>query len=251
MTLARHDRLGPTRAAVLHLLREAAGDVGGLSAADVAHALDLHANTTRFHLDALTARGLVLREPEQRTQPGRPRLLYRARDGYRVDRYQDLAGAMVRHFAGDAADRSALAREAGVAWGVEVRGERERQVPHETSLCRLVGCLAELGYAPEVEDGEELLVVLRPCPYEDLAAEDPGVVCQLHLGLIRGVLGEGDGLAVTSLLPWVTPTRCEVHLEQVGPAAVARNGDAEAGDAGTGDAAHAAGAAGAAGAGHG
>jgi predicted ArsR family transcriptional regulator len=114
-----------------------------------------------------------------------------------------------------------------------------------------VGCLAELGYAPEVEDGEELLVVLRPCPYEDLAAEDPGVVCQLHLGLIRGVLGEGDGLAVTSLLPWVTPTRCEVHLEQVGPAAVARNGDAEAGDAGTGDAAHAAGAAGAAGAGHG
>jgi predicted ArsR family transcriptional regulator len=219
MTLARHDRLGPTRAAVLHLLREADGDAAGVSAAEVARALGLHANTTRFHLDALAAAGLVLRELEQRTQPGRPRVLYRARDSHRGNPYHDLAGAMVRHFAGNAVDRPALAREAGVAWGVELRADRERLAPAESSLCRLVGCLADLGYAPELEEGQELLVVLRPCPYADLAAEDPAVVCELHLGLMRGVLGEDQGLAVASLLPWVTPTRCEVHLEQVMPGA--------------------------------
>jgi predicted ArsR family transcriptional regulator len=216
MKLARHDRLGPTRAAVLHLLREGAGDGVGISAGELARTLGLHANTTRFHLDALAERGLVLREPEQRTQPGRPRVLYRVRDGHAADRYQDLAGVMVRHFAGSVEDRAALARDAGAAWGGELRADLERADPGQPPLNRLLGCLADLGYAPEVEEGSELLVVLRPCPYSDLAAEDPGVVCQLHLGLIRGVLGEDGGLRAASLEPWVTPTRCELRLEEVG-----------------------------------
>jgi predicted ArsR family transcriptional regulator len=176
----------------------------------VATALGLHANTTRFHLDALAAQGLVLRETEQRTAPGRPRVLYRARDGHRPDRYQDLAAAMVRHFAGPMDGRSALARQAGAAWGEELRGEFVRADPAQPALQRVLACMAGLGYAPELEGDD--LVVLRPCPFAEVAGEDPDVVCQLHLGLIRGLLGTDQPLRVREIRPWVTEDRCEVDL---------------------------------------
>ncbi len=208
MGRARERRLGPTRADVLHHLRDH-GE--GTSAAAVAAALGLHANTTRFHLDALTAQGLVAREPEQRTMPGRPRVLYRALDGHRDHRYQDLAGAMVRHFAGPMEDRADLARQAGEAWGAELRRESLRNEPQQDPVQRLVGCMAGLGYSPQLQDGGALLV-LRPCPFAEVAGADPDVVCQLHLGLIRGVLGDDQPLRVGALRPWVTETRCEADL---------------------------------------
>lgn len=207
--MSREYRLGPTRAGVLHHLRDL-GD--GASAAAVAAALGLHPNTSRFHLDALVAQGLVVRETEQRTLPGRPRVLYRAVDGHRLNRYQELAGAMVRHFAGPMEDRAALAREAGRAWGEGLRAEFVRaNLPH-SPLHRLMACMADLGYAPEIEGAQPDKLVLRPCPFEDLAGDDPEVVCQLHLGLMGGVLGDDQPLRVRSLRPWVTQTRCEADL---------------------------------------
>ncbi len=231
MSRAAQGRLGPTRAEVLHHLRES-GD--GESAAAVAEALGLHANTTRFHLDALTAQGLVLRETEQRSTPGRPRVLYRARDGHRPDRYQDLAAAMVRHFAGPMDGRATLARQAGRAWGDELRAEAVRADPTQTAIGRVMACMAGLGYDPEMEG--DSMVVLRPCPFAEVAGEDPEVVCQLHLGLIRGLLGTDQPLRVREIRPWVSETRCEVDLYLDGTL----RGDTVPGDIVSGeDAAHA------------
>lgn len=206
MSQGRQRRLGPTRAEVLHHLRAARRSV---SAAEVAADLGVHPNTSRFHLEALTTGGLVIREAEQRRTPGRPKVLYRASRGPTPDRYQDLAEALVRHFAGPLRERAELAREAGRAWGEELRAAAP---PEDSPLQRLLGGMADLGYQPGVEAGDPPLVVLRPCPYHALAGEDPSVVCQLHLGLVRGLLGPDQPLEVTGIRPWVTADRCEVAL---------------------------------------
>ncbi len=111
---------GPSRAEVLEHLRStgAAEPVAAIAAA-----VGLHENTTRFHLDALIEAGLVHREAESRQRPGRPRVLYRADPPPSQTHYQDLAAAMVRHFAGPMEDRGSRAEEAGVAWGAELLAE--------------------------------------------------------------------------------------------------------------------------------
>src|SRR6516225_6586034 len=59
--------LGRSRARVLELLREAAAPLG---VQEVAEHCGLHPNTARFHLDALVAAGLVIRDRGSRPNPG-------------------------------------------------------------------------------------------------------------------------------------------------------------------------------------
>jgi predicted ArsR family transcriptional regulator len=200
-------RLGPTRAEVLHHLRTADGPV---PVSEVSEALGLHPNTTRFHLDALIAARLVVREAEQRGRPGRPKVLYRAAHGHRANRYQDFAGVLVRHFAGAGEDRAARAMAAGEMWGAELRA---RTGSDGEALPRVVNSLDGLGYAPMLVTGEHTLLELHHCPYVELAADDPEVVCTLHLGLVRGLLGPDQPWTVTAIRPWATPTTCQVQLE--------------------------------------
>jgi predicted ArsR family transcriptional regulator len=207
-TRARTDRLGPKRAEVLHHLRSSGRP---LPVADIAAAVDLHPNTTRFHLDALTASGLVVRTVEQRDQPGRPKVLYASVAGHRVDHYQNLAAALVRHLAGELPDRAERARAAGRAWGDQLRLDRDPG-GSRTPVERLVGVMAELGYEPDYLDSPQPTIVLRPCPYLELVGDDPDVVCQLHLGLACGLIGPDSPIEVTGIDPFVTPTTCLIHL---------------------------------------
>ncbi|HUY45602.1 MAG TPA: hypothetical protein VMV92_07730, partial [Streptosporangiaceae bacterium] len=49
--------------------------------------------------------------------------------------------------------------------------------------------------------GRRVEFVLRRCPFAEVAAADPGTICQLHLGLAEG-LAEGLGkLEVERLVP--------------------------------------------------
>lgn len=211
--VSRTRGLGPTRAEVLEHLR-ARGVPEPVSV--IARAVGLHENTTRFHLDALTRAGLVHRQAENRRVPGRPRVLYRADPSPVRNHYQELAGALVRHYAGPMADRGRLAEEAGRAWGAELRQELPAQP--DAPLPRLVDCLARLGYQPKFFSGPPPSIDLRPCPYLDVAGTDPETVCRLHLGLLRGLVDETDPWLVAGLEPWVTPTRCVVHLAPRGEA---------------------------------
>ena len=58
------NRLGPTRRRVLALLQRSAEPIG---VDEIAQALDIHANTARFHVDALAEEGLVGKVSEPRT----------------------------------------------------------------------------------------------------------------------------------------------------------------------------------------
>lgn len=204
-------RLGPTRAEVLDHLRTLDEPA---SVAAVSEAVGLHANTTRFHLDGLAAAGLVTREPESRERPGRPKYLYRALHPHPSSQYQDLAQAMVQHFASQVDDPSGRAEAAGQAWGDELRGVMQRTTPDQPPLERLVGAMTELGYQPKLvpEPARAPVVELTPCPYGQLASQDPHVVCQLHLGLARGLLGPDQPWEVVDLQPWVTATTCLLLL---------------------------------------
>lgn len=212
----RGERLGPTRAEVLHQLRETEA---AMSSDEVAERLGLHSNTTRFHLDALVEAGLVSRESEPRDTPGRPRVLYRAVAVHTPNRYQELAFAMARHFAPDAANREELARQAGQAWGTELLADKAASEPLE----RVVDTLNDLGYEPDVTLEPDPVVRMRPCPQADIDSAEQSVVCQLHLGLIQGLLGPDQAQFSVEIQPWVTPTLCLARLRPDPPAEGATN----------------------------
>ena len=200
-------RLGPSRAEVLEYLRST-GDAEPVAA--IAAAVGLHENTARFHLDALVDAGLVRREAESREKAGRPRALFRADPAPTQQPYQDLAAAMVRHFAGPMADRGSRAEAAGMAWGAELLVGQPSEPA--AALRRLVDRLTKTGYQPRLVDGAPPSIELRPCPYAALAGEDPDTVCRLHLGLLRGLLRDGDPWEVAGLEPYVTPELCIVRI---------------------------------------
>ena len=66
---------GVSRVAVLQALRAGAGS---LDVQAIAEQVGLHTNTVRSHLDQLMEAGLVESAVQERTTPGRPRLLFRA-----------------------------------------------------------------------------------------------------------------------------------------------------------------------------
>jgi predicted ArsR family transcriptional regulator len=205
--------LGERRAQVLGALREAEAP---LSVGTVADRVGLHPNTARFHLDALVDAGLADRGPEDREQPGRPRVLYSARpENVHAGRrsYRLLAEILSSYLAATTPHPAEAARDAGQAWGhyLADRPPPFRRLDTATAVRQLVSVLDEIGFAPEPE-GEER-ISLRHCPFREIAEQHGEVVCSIHLGLMRGLLAElGAPVDATRLDPFVEPDRCVTHL---------------------------------------
>lgn len=189
-----YDYIGQRRAAV--------------SRDEAAEALGLTRSTAAFHLDRLVEEGLLTAEFARltgRTGPGsgRPSKLYRrSRREIEVSlpgrRYelmgQLLVGALVEaqesqqaqgaRDSGAAALPSAIlgrrARELGETIGAQARGGAD-----------LVGCLAEFGFEPRIEDD---VIRLGNCPFHALAAQHAELVCGMNLDLLDGVV---DGIGAT------------------------------------------------------
>lgn len=184
---------------------------------DAAAALGLHQNTVREHLDALVDLGLVERATEPAVGRGRPAALYRpsAADPTLLARdYAGLATALAGHLARTSADPERDARAAGVEWGRElVEGTARSDGDPRTTV---LDALTRLGFAPD--DGAERGVALRRCPLLDAARRYPSVVCQVHLGIVEGLLQSidartGPGL---DLIPFAEPGACRLFLPDHG-----------------------------------
>lgn len=217
--------LGDSRAEVLGILRAA---VDPLSVTDIAQRVGLHPNTARFHLDRLVEQGLAERATEQRGAPGRPRALYRAspeseRSGRRS--YRLLAEILASYLATHAERPSKDALEAGEAWGgfLAERSAPFRRVSATAATQQLVEMLDELGFDPEPQTtGADRRILLRQCPFREVAEAHQEVVCAVHLGLMRGLLSELDAPVVaTRLDPFVEPNLC---VTQLGATTDATNG---------------------------
>ncbi len=240
-----HQVLASTsRSAVLQALRDALGPLG---VAEVSAVVGLHQNTTRGHLDVLVEAGYAVRRTEAPHGPGRPRIVYEAtsapEDG---SNYKLIAEVLAEYVAATAAEPAQAAAEAGRAWvgrpassgtptssgtsassgtpsspgtsSSSTEGPAEPAEPpdREAVLAGLVRLLADGGFQPEVvADGDE--IHLHHCPFVELAAAHPDVVCGAHLGIIEASLERlGAPASGTRLLPFVQPNLCVTRLAEPG-----------------------------------
>ncbi|HEY8775132.1 MAG TPA: helix-turn-helix domain-containing protein [Gaiellaceae bacterium] len=208
----------PSRMRILELLQQAEDP---LDARDLATRVGLHVNTVRSHLRVLTEAGLASARREERTRPGRPRVLYEATTAEALDApalasYRLLAQILASSLAGSEHDPSARAEQAGRAWGAHLVG---RPVPFtsvskEETIDEVVRLHEQYGFRPELRqanNGQE--IVLKRCPFQEVATTYQTVICPAHLGLIRGALAElGTGIEADSLAPFAEPGACVGHL---------------------------------------
>jgi len=185
----------------------------GLDAHELGRRLGLHANTVRWHVGVLADAGLVSARRAERATPGRPRTIYSLSPGSGSsgkDESRLLASVLTSALA-EQPDASERSEAAGWSWGRYLAPKRPPIIPPdaEETIGEIVALLDDQGFAPEVADRE---VLLRRCPYSDLAEQHPEVVCSVHRGLIAGALDElGSDLEV-ELTPFVEPNLCVVRL---------------------------------------
>ncbi|WP_067888243.1 helix-turn-helix transcriptional regulator [Nocardia vaccinii] len=210
--VGRTARTHGRRADVLSALRAAREP---LSILDLSTRLGLHANTVRFHLDALVSAGQAEHVRPERTGPGRPAQMLRAHRGMDPTgprNYQLLARILLAELE-NASDPAAHALRAGRAWG-------RRLPPPDTGKSAtdvLLSTLAELGFDPRLDSADRERILLRHCPFLDLVEDRPALVCAVHLGLMRGVLdARRASVTVDRLDAFARPDLCLAHLTTTG-----------------------------------
>ena len=213
----RYDTLAPPLSAQrAHVLEQLQRSVTPTTVDALASLLGLHTNTVRKHLEGLVERGLATRSPAPVAGRGRPGSAYTAADGQaepdrRVRDYAGLAIALAGHISRTSSDPEADALAAGEDWGRSLtRGEPSGSPARARH--RVVGVLEDLGFDPS-SDALAVRVRLRRCPLLDVARAQPGIVCPLHLGLVRGALAElGGDPDRADLRPFAEPGACLLHL---------------------------------------
>lgn len=205
---AQHRALADEQRAGIVAALEAAP--AGLDASEIGRRLGRHANTIRWHLGILARAGIVRSDPEPRSAPGRPRILYRLGPSIgpeRSDEHRLLASVLADTVS--STPRGAEACEsAGRAWGAELVGGRDRE--DGGGIEAVVEILAEQGFEPHAD---ELAIRMHRCPFHDLAEAHPEVVCAVHRGLITGALETlGSNLSVRALEIFPQPSVCIARL---------------------------------------
>jgi predicted ArsR family transcriptional regulator len=201
-----------SRRRLLELLRAAGSrlDVAALAAAS-----GLHPNTVRFHLDVLVRAGFVQEYAERSGTRGRPRTVYAPSSPAGGDEsgYRLLANMLVTHL--DDTGAGGSAERAGRSWARRVM-PADPSPPGETAAVvrRVVALFTEMGFEPSVvPHGHGQRVLLHACPFQALAEEHPGVVCAVHLGLLREVVEQATAGAVQAdLSPFVQPRLCAADI---------------------------------------
>lgn len=188
---------------------------------ELSHELGLHANTVRSHLAVLEDAGLVASTTQPQEGPGRPRHIYHAtaQSDQLVDgsAYRFLARMLADLISDTSKNPSRTAEATGSAWGrglVDAPGPDDAMSARE-GIDRVVEVLDELGFAPAIDDHDPTSVrlLLRRCPFLDIARDHQAIVCSIHLGLMRGALDVLDvEVVVDALEPLVEPSLCVSRL---------------------------------------
>ena len=207
----------PSRVRILEALQEAEAP---LDARELGTRVGLHWNTVRSHLRVLAEAGLVSARREERTRPGRPRVLYEAAgeplDERALASYRLLVQILASHLAGSERDPSARAEEAGRLWGAQLvrRPPPFTTISKTETIDQVVRLHQQYGFRPQLrqaKNGQE--IVLKHCPFQEVATTYQTVICPVHLGLIRGALTElRTGIEADWLEPFAEPGACVAHL---------------------------------------
>lgn len=189
----------PSRFRIFWHVFESATPVG---VSELTEMMGFNHNAVRQHIAHLVEARVLIEETEQRDRPGRPRLLYTAREdalrflGDSSRSYQRLSKLLLM-----AAESKLTPYDVGVeAAYAGLKGEKDSD-----GLTSLLRQLRIEGFEPH-DDGN--VIVLNVCPFAEVAAERPSFVCELHRGLIDGYLG------MTAELTAKNPheAACEIRL---------------------------------------
>jgi predicted ArsR family transcriptional regulator len=184
----------PTRFAIFEHVARARDPV---RVAALVQRFGLNHNAIRQHLMKLCEADLLVEELAARSGPGRPALEYRLAPEVSgtwgtASPYEQLAAALL-----DMAADGLSAREAGRRAGrraARAAAGRDGEGPLE----HVIAEIRRRGFEPWTEHGPERIdVVLQGCPFLDGTSTHPDIVCEIHRGLVEGILEELDsGLEV-------------------------------------------------------
>ncbi len=204
----------PTRLRLYRYLRDADGPV---DVAELTALVGLHHTAVRQHLARLREAGLVEETRPATGRPGRPRLVYRASAVepalVATDAYRRLSMLLADALRAGGAPGDAV-RAAGRAAGRRAGGggDADGVTAFEEEARRR-------GFAPRrVTRGRAVELVLQRCPFADVAAADPALVCGLHLGLAEGLAEAVGGVEVVGLTVRDPHTAgCRLRLRRAPP----------------------------------
>lgn len=183
----------PTRHEIYRYVATAGRDV---DVAELTEHTGLNHNAVRQHLAKLVAAGLVVGGREQRSRPGRPRLVYRPVSDAPADGgYERLAGWLTEVIlTGDTPVE--VGRRAGARTAAPLEGADIAPVEH------LRSAMEAHGFAPTIRRRAGATeIVLGRCPFTTAVLTDPNTICALHLGLAEGAAAQVAGLQVDELVP--------------------------------------------------
>jgi predicted ArsR family transcriptional regulator len=213
------------------LYRFVASQPGPVTRDQAAEAVGISRKLAAFHLDKLVSAGLLeATTPDpasRRPGPGRaPKAYQPAATEVAVSiperRYDLLGDVLVQAIVADGPASTArlaahqLARDRGQALGERVRAERRLgRLGPERALTVVGELLAACGYAP-ARDPARLQLMLRNCPFQQLARRAPELVCGLNHQFLAGLLAGLRSRRVDAVLQpdaAADPTRCCVLLQ--------------------------------------
>jgi predicted ArsR family transcriptional regulator len=183
-----------------------------LATAEIAETLGLHANTVRPHLERMRELGIVERQVHPQGV-GRPQHRYSlAPDapslGLEPPTFPLLASLLAR-----------LAASAGVTIDEAAEVGRDEgqadalRISSESCLEALFLQLTRLGFDPAVVGSADgATVVFTHCPFADLAAAYPDVVCHLHRGMVEGLVAAFADTEVADFRTCTDRSPCQVDL---------------------------------------
>jgi len=117
--------------------------------------------------------------------------------------------AMAARLQASADDAEAVGRVEGAT-----RAHPYQQAP--STLEALVSDLDRLGFDPLVtdspDDADAAVIAFAHCPFADLAAQHPDLVCGLHRGLVAGFVAEMGDAEVSEFCTLTSRTPCRVTV---------------------------------------
>lgn len=184
------------------------------STAEIADTLELHPNTVRPHLERMREVGLLAVHADNRGSVGRPQNRYAlAPDAPSLGLEPPAFPALARMLAGLAGAAGVSAERTAAAGAEEGRALAAARRPRASCVDAVTSMLSDLGFDPAVVGDDGLATIaFTHCPYADLAAAHPDVVCHLHRGLIEGFVESIGGAGVDRFSTLADRDPCQVEL---------------------------------------
>lgn len=216
---------GPTRLEILKALGdntryavylELARSPRPRATAEIAETLGLHPNTVRPHLERMRDVGLLEVQTVAGGGVGRPQHRYvLAADAPSLGLEPPTFPLLARMLIGVAESAGIdgdLAAEVASVEGRRLAGRADPALPCADAAELM---LAELGFDPErADDTEGTTIAFAHCPFAELAAANPELVCSLHRGLFTGFV---DAIGGGTVVVFNDRSHREPCLAQIAP----------------------------------